>query len=180
MVSQKVVVGIDPGLHGAIATWFPREQELYVRDMPVLASRRKLRIDEDALLKLLCDELTGADRVVIEKVGVMPKQGIASAGSFMRGAGIVVGACKMAAAMLQTLDVVELHPTKWKFQAGVIAPAGSASVARKKLSRERAMKLFPAHAGLFARVKDDGRAEASLLAWLGGVDSVFGELEEAA
>lgn len=37
----------------------------------------------------------------------------------------------------------------------------------KNQARARAMALFPAAAKLFARVKDDGRADASLIAFHG-------------
>jgi crossover junction endodeoxyribonuclease RuvC len=37
----------------------------------------------------------------------------------------------------------------------------------KDASRMRACELFPRDAALFARVKDDGRAEAALIAWAG-------------
>jgi hypothetical protein len=36
---------------------------------------------------------------------------------------------------------------------------------RKDAARKRACQLFPQVAGLFSRVKDDGRAEAALLAY---------------
>jgi hypothetical protein len=46
-------------------------------------------------------------------------------------------------------------------------PVKATRAQRKTASRERAQLLLPNYADLFARVKDDGRAEAALLALWG-------------
>jgi crossover junction endodeoxyribonuclease RuvC len=56
-------------------------------------------------------------------------------------------------------------PAQWKFGVGLNAVSGQDQKARKNASREKAIELFPQYADLFARVKDDGRAEAALMAW---------------
>jgi crossover junction endodeoxyribonuclease RuvC len=168
MTENKVVVGIDPGLTGAIATYFSEGKTLFVRDMPTVKVRGKLRIDYDALIDLLADELAFADRVVIERVSPMPGgQGIASTASFIRGAGFLTGAAKMFARLIGDFEVVEVAPAQWKLETGIRVPVKATRAQRKTASRERAMLLLPNHADLFARVKDDGRAEASLLALWG-------------
>ena len=51
-----------------------------------------------------------------------------------------------------------LHsPAAWKRAVGL-------SLASKDASRSEAIRRWPAHAACFARVKDDGRAEAALIA----------------
>jgi hypothetical protein len=52
---------------------------------------------------------------------------------------------------------VYVTPTKWKRALGLGADKGD--------SRRRAMETWPYMASKFARVKDDGRAEAALIAW---------------
>jgi hypothetical protein len=57
------------------------------------------------------------------------------------------------------IAVVEIRPGAWKRGAGV--PAG------KDAARHIAAQRFPRWAGNFMRVRDDGRAEASLLSEYG-------------
>jgi crossover junction endodeoxyribonuclease RuvC len=42
----------------------------------------------------------------------------------------------------------------------------------KNASRVAASQLFPEHAELFSRVKDDGVAEAALIAWYGATQQL--------
>lgn len=167
MSSNLVVVGIDPGLTGAVATYFVEDKTLIVADMPTLKVRGKLRIDEDRLLECLANEIGFADRVVIERVAPMPGQGVGSAGTFMRGAGFLVGACRMFAQVSEGIEVVEVVPAQWKLEMGLRLPSTATRAQRKTAARQRAIALFPAYAELFARAKDDGRAEAALLALWG-------------
>lgn len=161
MMAYDVVVGIDPGFTGAVATYF-RNQRVFVYDMPVVKLRSKTRIDVDKLVELLTEQVSFADAVVIEKVGSMPRQGVASAFNFGYGAGLLRGICA-------TLEkpVIEVVPAKWKAEVGLKLPTGATHAERKTASRELAQVLFPEDHGLFTRVKDDGRAEAALLAWWG-------------
>jgi hypothetical protein len=50
-----------------------------------------------------------------------------------------------------------VSPAKWKKALGLSADKGA--------SRRRAIELWPERAQWFARVKDDGRAEAALIAY---------------
>ena len=81
----------------------------------------------------------------------MPKQGVASTWTFAEGYGVVLG-------VLGALQVpVRLvTPRTWKEAAGLGKD--------KNASRQRAVELWPHCSLLFARVKDDGRAEAALIA----------------
>ena len=53
-----------------------------------------------------------------------------------------------------------LAPACWKRAVGL-------SMASKDAARSEALRRWPSHAALFARVKDDGRAEAALIALAG-------------
>lgn len=165
--AATVVVGIDPGLTGAIATYFSGRGHLSVKDMPTMKVRGKLRIDEVRLMDILADELSFCDRVVIERVSPMPGQGVGSTGSFMRGAGLLVGASRMFARLIGDIDVVEVVPAQWKLEMGLKFPVNATRAQRKTASRERATLLLPNYASMFVRAKDDGRAEAALLALRG-------------
>ena len=73
---------------------------------------------------------------------------------FWKGYGYIMGVL----AGLQ-MRVVNVTPNRWKKDMK-LAPG-------KDASRERAMQLHPQISDRFARKKDDGRAEALLLAWWG-------------
>jgi crossover junction endodeoxyribonuclease RuvC len=142
------IVGIDPGISGAFALLVGGQIEQII-DMPTIMVRGRARVTAAGVV----DNLVGLNphRVVIEEVGVMPRQGIASGFSFGYGAGILEGVC---AALGHPVTMV--RPNVWKREANVPADKGAA--------RMMATRLWPDHANLFARVKDDGRAEAALLA----------------
>lgn len=147
-------LGCDPGLHGAIALWDDDLEVLVVRDAPVLqiqVGKSKARtVYNDALFAQLFRDLC-PDQVVIEQVGGLTGQSASAAFNFGIGPGLLRG----FAAMLE-VPVHFIAPPVWRMRLRV--PPG------KDGSRMRASQLFPRHAGLFARVKDDGRAEAALIA----------------
>lgn len=159
------ILGIDPGLTGALALYAGGES-LIVHDLPTRVIKKKTRLDLSAL-----NECFGSlardwhvDRVVIERVGAMPRQGLTSAFQF----GFVAGVLH---AMVEThfgTDIcLVVTPQQWKFNVGLNADPKADRKARKSASRARAVELFPTHAEQFRRAKDDGRAEAALIAWYG-------------
>jgi crossover junction endodeoxyribonuclease RuvC len=149
-----IVFGVDPGYGGAIAELHPRSGQLYVHDMPTLPGPKgKVELDLYKILYLLD---AGEDRATVwlEKVASRPGQGISSAFRF----GEQFGALQMAvAARGHVLRMVT--PSAWKKHFGLSADKG--------VARGLAMRRFPAQAEMFARVKDDGRAEAALIALYG-------------
>jgi crossover junction endodeoxyribonuclease RuvC len=92
------------------------------------------------------------DLAVIEGVHSMPGQGVSTTFKFGRAFGTVEG---VMAAMLVPSELIS--PAVWKRRLGVTRDKAS--------SRALASRLWPANRDLFARVKDDGRAEAALIAW---------------
>jgi crossover junction endodeoxyribonuclease RuvC len=86
----------------------------------------------------------------------MPKQGVASSFTFGEGFGIWKG---IIAAFQLPVELVS--PQRWK--KTMLADQGK----EKDASRFKAMQLFPSVADQLKRVKDDGRAEALLLAEYG-------------
>ena len=143
-----MIIGIDPGAQGAIA-WLDDDGTLRaVEDMPTLDGRvsghlvGSLFLQHGSLITPTC---------VVEDVHAMPGQGVSTTFRFGRNLGTVEGA--MAALGAQ---MVYVSPAKWKRAIGLSKD--------KTASRLAAIERFPEHADLFKRVKDDGRAEAALIA----------------
>lgn len=151
---MTVFVGIDPGLTGAIAAYMPATGGVAVLDVPT----RNGSIAIDGLFDRWL--FPHAEAAAIERVGAMPKQGVSSAFNFGHTTGVL-----HAAAWLRADKVIQVTPQQWKFGVGIKADPNANKKARKKASLQRAIELFPGHADLFHRAKDDGRAEAALIAW---------------
>ena len=168
------IVGIDPGLSGAIAL-VTRDGELFdVTDMPtrktVTATGKKATvIDVTALAEILNDYIGHGNgpedvHIVIEQQSTRP--GLAAGAVFKTGYGygLLVGYAESSGCHWSTI-----RPQDWKATHGLIGAGGDLKGAArtraiKLASRETAMILHPHHADMFKRVKDDGRAEAALIA----------------
>lgn len=151
------ILAIDPGLSGALAFYDGRTLE--VGDLPVHTVRKHTRLDL-ADFRRVAGLIRGTTDALVEQVGSMPMQGIGSAFNFGFTTGAIHG---VLTALNYTVHTVT--PQQWKFGVGLNAVPGQDQKARKNASRAKASELFPEHAHLFARVKDDGRAEAALMAW---------------
>jgi crossover junction endodeoxyribonuclease RuvC len=152
------VLGIDIGVRGALALLSPDGDLLEVADMPVLDDGPKGRpaVNPPLLAELI--HKWHAGHAFVELVGARPGEGAVGAFAFGRSRGVVegaLGACGVPATMIA--------PASWKRACGI--PAGSAGA--KDAARSEAIRRWPSHAGLFARAKDDGRAEAALIAVAG-------------
>lgn len=150
------IAGIDPGLSGAICVFDVTAGMLTILDMPTVEVKSgkttKRRLSEPMLAELLRPH--SIEHCALEQVGAMPGQGVSSMFSF----GQSYGAIRGVLAGLR-VPITMVTPAKWmrdlKLSGG------------KDANRQRAAQLFPAYAASFARVKDDGRADAALLAfWL--------------
>lgn len=151
------ILAIDPGLTGALAVYDGKH--LNVMDMPTYTVRGKTRVNLHELAANVC-ALDLVRTAVVEHVGAMPKQGVGSAFNFGFTTGAIHGI--LAALGFETHTV---PPAQWRFGVGLNRVDGADHKARKSSSRARAIELFPEYAHLFARVKDDGRADAALMAW---------------
>jgi crossover junction endodeoxyribonuclease RuvC len=148
------VLGIDPGKSGALALYDPETRSLTIEDVPVLRVNGRTVIDHYALSRILDAWSSLNPHVFLELVGSRPGEGHAGAFDFGRTFGLILGVC---AASFLRIELVT--PASWK----------TAMRARgdKDASRQRASALLPRHSGLWARKKDDGRAEAALIALYG-------------
>ena len=161
-------IGIDPGASGAIAFLNAKGELVAVHDMPVdivKVGKSDKRVISPARLVEIMEAPPEGTPVMMERLVAMPAfnpltgrrdktAGITSMASFFRGGGVTEGIC----ASLR-LPLTMVMPNKWK--AAVSCPTG------KDGARQRAAQQFPNFATWFARKKDDGRAEASLIGLYG-------------
>lgn len=152
------LIGIDPGIEGAIAIMNSSNGEIIaIEDMPLIQTivnkRNKNKVDAIGVARIFARNLpnrTLVKNVLIEQVSARPGEGVTSSFSFGRSLGILEGVC----AGLE-LPVSLVAPVTWKRRMRVPAD--------KDEARAMAARCFPKHANLFKRKKDDGRAEAALM-----------------
>lgn len=149
---MKLIIGVDPGKSGAFAVLDEMGALLGVEDMPVVGPIISAVI-LDQLVHDYVDPLGPVcpGHAVVEDVHSMPKQGVSSSFAFGRSLGVVEGVLAG-----QGWAITYVSPAKWKKAMGLSADKG--------VSRRRAIETWPDKAKHFARVKDDGRAEAALIA----------------
>lgn len=162
MTSIKFFLGVDPGLDGAIALFdLDHPEHSSVFSMPTMTRNKHRVIDPSALASSVHCLISGkADHEilgVIENVHSRPRQ--AGAFNFGLSTGIVHG---ILAAF--NIDFVLVAPTAWKPALGLSLRPNETPAENKTRSRILAAKTFPHLAEAFSRVKDDGRAEALLIA----------------
>jgi crossover junction endodeoxyribonuclease RuvC len=157
-VTETMFLGVDIGVRGAIAIITGGGELVAVDDMPVLADGPAGRRNVNAPLLAEMIASSHAMRAFVEYVGARPGEGPTGAFSFGRSRGVIEGV--MAAL---GVPVEFLTPPTWKRLAG-IAPGKEGA---KDAARAEAIRRWPSKASLFARVKDDGRAEAALIAVAG-------------
>jgi crossover junction endodeoxyribonuclease RuvC len=141
---MTVTLGIDVGATGAVAALGPDGGLLAVDDMPYA---------DGAVLAPVLAELVlahGTAVAWVERAQSMPGMGVSGAFRYGTGYGCILGV--LGALEIPTTTV---PPNVWKRAAGLGRD--------KSASRRRACELWPAAADRFARVRDDGRAEAALI-----------------
>jgi crossover junction endodeoxyribonuclease RuvC len=156
-----MIIGIDPGLTGAVAFYSPEDDEvLEVHDMPVMMKSKtkkktKNQVNAVELANIINEGLDnyGIDAAVVEQVHSMPGQGVSSVFTFGESAGVIRGI--LAALKIQTIYVT---PQKWKKAANLIGKD-------KDMARTLAIQMYPYSS--LSRKKDIGRADAILIARFG-------------
>lgn len=156
------IIGIDPGLKGAIAIL--DGDDLRVYDMPVLEytlGSGKTRTELN--LGRLASYIRSTEGIAYMEAINGRSQG---RGFTEFRFGEAYGMSK-AALVLTGTPYNLVSPQKWKSYFGLKKTKGMTGPEFKTLSRELAMQKFPAKANRFKRKKDDGRAEAALIALYG-------------
>lgn len=152
------ILGVDPGASGALVVLNTANDKLTVYDMPTVEIKRGTRMVKQVSPQMIVDILLPhqISYVFCERVGAMPGQGVSSMFAFGRAAGVVEGVMAGLA-----LPFTLITPQEWQKAMRVVGG--------KDGSRQRAAQLWPAQAGEFARKKDDGRADAALIAAYGAM-----------
>jgi crossover junction endodeoxyribonuclease RuvC len=149
-----MILAIDPGAKGALAFFNPATGALELVDTPTVEVKRgaKNKVEISAQMLAGIIRARSPSEAVVERVGAFPGQGVSSVFAFGKAAGLLDG-------ILAALEIPVTYVAPQKWQRDVGARAG------KDGNRQRAAELFPAYAQSFARAKDDGRADAALMAW---------------
>lgn len=166
---SKYIIGIDPGLTGAIATSTGE-----VWDIPVVAKGKgtsavKNHVDPVGVAHILGEFMHGCSmvpdyEVVVyleqqyyrKKVNPKTKQEIPQGGSSIFSLGDTYGVLRTIPALYR-FRLVTVMPSVWKTKLKLTHD--------KEVCRARALELFPAAS--ITRKKDHNRAEALLLAYYG-------------
>ena len=164
MTALRVVIGIDPGLTGAVATLLDGEPGPML-DMP---TRRVDGTNEVAArtLAVWLRELRAAHpgafvMVCLEHVSAAPMAGRRQGTSSMFNFGDGFGQIKAVLDVLG-LPVVRVRPVTWKSHFSLAGKGVD-----KDAGRKMAIRRFPQVADQLRRMKDSGRGDALLLAlWL--------------
>lgn len=150
------IVGVDPGKRGALALLDTESGATKFADMPLVSYGTKQLVSGLGIAQVIED--WQPDAGAIERVGARPGQGSVSMfnfGASYWGAKSVIE-CFCPSLMLVT-------PQTWKRRLGLIGKD-------KEAARELAIKLYPEAASMLRRKKDEGRAEALLIASYGALE----------
>jgi crossover junction endodeoxyribonuclease RuvC len=155
---DNLFFGVDIGVVGGVAVLTSKFALIAALEMPVMddgpAGRRA--VNAPLLSELLRRwHVRGA---YVEFVGARPGEGAVGAFAFGRSRGVVEGVCGALA-----IPVKLIAPAAWKRTIGI--PPGKDGA--KDAARAEAIRRWPEHASLFARKRDDGLAEAALIAVAG-------------
>ena len=149
------VIGIDPGLSGAIAI-LEDNKVLQIFDMPVMAEgkKNKRQLNNAQLVNIIKENTQESEEkaVVVEQVNAMPGQGVTSMFNFGQTFGAIKGIC---AAL--NLPIFFVRPTKWKKHFELINSS-------KDSSRTKAIEMYPSLSNQLSKKKDVNKSDAILIA----------------
>ena len=149
------VIGIDPGLSGAIAI-LKNNKVLGIFDIPVMTEgkKNKRQLNSAHLVNIIKENIAGDEEtvVIVEQVNAMPGQGVTSMFNFGQSFGILKGVCSA-----MRLPMFFVRPAKWKKYFNLIN-------SEKDASRSRAIEIFPEYSSHLSKKKDTNKADAILIA----------------
>ena len=145
------IIGIDPGLSGAIAI-LEHKKVLNIFDMPVMSEGKKNNkpLNSALLVSLLRENIVKDQEavVVVEQVNAMPGQGVTSMFNF----GQTFGAIKGISATLK-IPIFFVRPSKWKKHFELINSS-------KDASRTKVIEMYPSFAEKLSKKKDVNKSDA--------------------
>jgi len=139
-----ILLGIDPGVNGALALLDKGENRVTVHDMP----------DTTDTLSELVASFPKVSGCMIEKPFYPKVIGTKNVAKIAEAYGRI-----KAVLFFHGIAIREVAPKDWKAALNLSDS--------KAASRELAGAFFPDDAHQWKRAKDDGRAEAALIAWYG-------------
>ena len=149
------IIGIDPGLSGAIAILKERKV-LAIFDMPVMSEgkKNKRQLNSAQLVNIIKESAANDEdiSVVVEQVNAMPGQGVTSMFNFGQTFGAIKGVC---AAL--DLPIFFVRPLKWKKHFELINSS-------KDASRTKVIEMYPSLANQLTKKKDVNKSDAILIA----------------
>ena len=149
------IIGIDPGLSGAIAVMHDKKV-INMYDMPVMAEgkKNKRQLNSSQLVNIIKENINEDEEtiVVVEQVNAMPGQGVTSMFNFGQTFGAIKGVC----AALK-LPIFFVRPSKWKKHFELINSS-------KDASRTKVIEMYPTLSGQFSKKRDVNKSDAVLIA----------------
>ena len=152
-----LIIGIDPGISGAIC-FFEKGEVKEIIDMPFMADgkKNKKQINGQQVFNEISNRIKNIEKkdiiVVIEQVSAMPGQGVTSMFNFGQSFGVLKGICSA-----MQLSMYFVRPAKWKKYYGLIKT-------EKDASRTKVIEIFPSISNQLAKKKDSNKADAILIA----------------
>ena len=149
------LIGIDPGLSGAIAI-LEDKKVIKLLDMPIMAEgkKNKRQLNSAQLVTIISENIKANEEVavVVEQVNAMPGQGVTSMFNFGQTFGAIKGVC---AAL--DLPIFFVRPSKWKKYFELINSS-------KDSSRTKVIEMYPSLSNQLSKKKDVNKSDAILIA----------------
>ena len=152
-----LIIGIDPGISGAIC-FFENGEVKDVIDMPTMAEgkKNKRQINGRQIFNEISSRINKYDlknvNIIVEQVSAMPGQGVTSMFNFGQSFGIIKGICSA-----MQLPIFFVRPAKWKKHFDLIN-------SQKDASRTKVIEMFPKISSILSKKKDANKADAILIA----------------
>ena len=154
---MMLIIGIDPGITGAIC-FFEDRKIIDLVEMPNMAVGKKNKRQVNGaqvyneILKRIKNYNKKDIKVVIEQVSAMPGQGVTSMFNFGQSFGVLKGICSA-----MQLPMYFVRPAKWKKYYNLINT-------KKDASRTKVIEIFPYISTQLSKKKDSNKADAILIA----------------
>ena len=149
------IIGIDPGLSGAIAI-MQEKKVINLVDMPIMSEgkKNKRQLNSAQLVKIIKENIENNDEiaVIVENVSAMPGQGVTSMFNFGQTFGAIKGIC----AALE-LPIFFVRPSKWKKHFDLLNSS-------KDSSRTKVIEMYPSLSNQLTKKKDVNKSDAILIA----------------
>jgi crossover junction endodeoxyribonuclease RuvC len=152
-VAGGVIAAFDPGLSGGVA-FLAAAGRVETFDMPALKAGKGRILDEHALARMIDARSRDIEFALVEQQWARPTDG----GSQAFKTGVGYGQLRMLLAS-NFIPYRIVSPMAWRRFMGLTGD--------KDAARALASRLLPKDADQWARKKDDGRAEAALIALYG-------------